>query len=75
MNINDVLNLNSCIPFRYDEPPPKNALEAFWQWLVSRALFFSLECSSLRLCPDLILPRCIAMKLAILVVWRSFLLH
>jgi hypothetical protein len=22
----------------YDEPPPKNRLEAFWQWLVSRAV-------------------------------------
>lgn len=22
----------------YDEPPPKNKLEAFWQWLVSKAV-------------------------------------
>lgn len=23
----------------YDEPPPRNKLEAFWQWLVSTKLF------------------------------------
>jgi yeast amino acid transporter len=32
--INDILDLTH-IPFRYDEPPPRNKAEAFWQWLVS----------------------------------------
>ena len=44
------------IPFRYDEPPPRNTVEAFWQWLVSKTLS-SLTLSSLRPYPDVI-PDC-----------------
>ena len=42
MHINDMLDLTR-IPFRYDEPPPRNVFETFWQWLVSRTDSFFLN--------------------------------
>ena len=39
---------------RYDEPPPKNKLEAFWMWLVSVTDRISVSCTS----SPCRLPRC-----------------
>ena len=42
------------VPFRYDEPPPRNKAEAFWQWLVSGIGSFHLNSLLIAIYPDVI---------------------